>query len=123
MAVARTYRDLNVWKLSMDLAECCYSITQNFPKDELYGMTSQIRRASVSVPANIAEGYGRDSKGYFIQHLQIAQGFLKELETHFILVQRVKLACSDEVERLLMRADEVGRLLRGLIKSVKNREE
>ena len=67
----KSYRDLVVWKAGIELAELCYEVTTSFPRDELYGMTSQIRRASSSVPANIAEGYGRDSTGQFIQFLRL----------------------------------------------------
>lgn len=79
----QSYRDLKVWQEAVNLAEICYRFTKTFPKEELYGMTSQIRRASVSIAANIAEGYGRKTRGEYIQFLYIAQGSLKELETHF----------------------------------------
>jgi four helix bundle protein len=80
-----SYRDLEVWQFSMQLAKEIYSITREFPKEELYGLTSQNRRASVSVPANIAEGYGRDNAGDYARFLQIAQGSLKEVETLLLL--------------------------------------
>ncbi|SIP97223.1 four helix bundle protein [Rhizobium sp. RU20A] len=73
----------------MDLAVGCYELTRRFPRDEMFGLTSQIRRASTSVAANIAEGHGRDATGFYIQHLKFAQGSLKELETHLILSSRV----------------------------------
>jgi four helix bundle protein len=76
----------------MALAEECDRLTRAFPKDELYAMTSQIRRAAASVPANIAEAYGRETRGEYIQFLRVAQGSLKELETHLLLSQRVQLA-------------------------------
>ncbi len=75
----------------MDIAVDCYGLTKNFPKDEVYGLVSQIRRAAASVAANIAEGYGREATGAYIHHLKIAQGSLKELETHIILSSRVGL--------------------------------
>ncbi len=78
----QSYRDLRVWQKGMDLAEICYLITREFPKEEMYTMTSQIRRAAASIPANIAEGYGREYRREYIQFLRIAQGSLKELETH-----------------------------------------
>jgi four helix bundle protein len=86
----QSYRDLKVWQEAVNLAEICYCFTKNFPKEELYGMTSQIRRASVSIAANIAEGYGRKTRGEYIQFLYIAQGSLKELETHLLISQRVE---------------------------------
>jgi four helix bundle protein len=91
----RSYKDLEVWQRAMSLAEDCYRLTAEFPREEIYGMTSQIRRASVSVAANIAEGYGRDQTGPFIQFLRISQGSARELETHLILAGRVKLLRSD----------------------------
>ena len=69
----QSYQDLQVWQKSMDLAEACYNLTRSFPKEEMYGMTSQIRPAAVSMPANIAEGHGRELTGSFIQFLRIAQ--------------------------------------------------
>ncbi|UBF24866.1 four helix bundle protein [Kovacikia minuta CCNUW1] len=82
MGAIESYRDLTVWQESMSLAESCYRMTKTFPKEEIYGMTAQIRRASASIPANIAEGYGREYRQEHIQSLRIAQGSLKELETH-----------------------------------------
>ncbi len=105
----------------MDLAERCYEETRLFPKEEVYGLTSQIRRCSVSVAANIAEGYGRDSDGSFVQFLRISQGSLKELETHIILSGRIGILKQDPVTDLLERADEVGRMLRGLIRSIQRK--
>ena len=78
----QSYRDLVVWQTAMALAVDCYQLTRNFPRDEMFGLTSQIRRAAASIPANIAEGHGRENTGAFIQHLRIAQGSSKELETH-----------------------------------------
>jgi 23S rRNA-intervening sequence protein len=74
----KSYKDLDVWLMAMALAESCYRATRNFPREETYGMTAQIRRASASIPANIAEGYGRDQTGGFIQFLRIAQGSTRE---------------------------------------------
>ncbi|MEQ1899760.1 MAG: four helix bundle protein [Devosia sp.] len=87
----KSYRDLIVWQASVDLATRCYEATSAFPRSELYGMTSQIRRASVSVAANIAEGHGRDGTATFIQFLRIAQGSLKEVETHLVICSPVGL--------------------------------
>jgi four helix bundle protein len=113
-----SYRDLRVWREAMDLAEACYRLTAKFPRDELFGMTAQIRRASVSIPANIAEGYGRNSKGAYGQFLKVAQGSLKELETHLLLVERVGLATNDVTAPILASCDSLGRMLRSLIRSV-----
>ena len=90
----QSYRDLKVWQLGMSLAVECYRLTRTFPKEEMFGMTSQIRRAAVSIPANIAEGNGREQTGAYIQFLRISQGGLKELETHLLLSSQVNI-CSE----------------------------
>ncbi|WP_428527667.1 four helix bundle protein [Pseudorhodoplanes sp.] len=106
----------------MTLAEQTYCLTSRFPKDEVYGMTSQIRRSAVSIAANIAEGHGRENSGSFIQFLRIAQGSVKELETHLLLSERVGLAKSDDVAPLRQRCDELGRMMRSLIRSIQRRQ-
>ena len=111
-----SYQDLKIWQEGMNLAVMCYQLTQTFPKEERYGMTSQIQRAGASIPANIAEGYGRESKGDFIRFLQIAQGSLKELETHLILCQRVNLATPDQIQPLLQQCEKTGKMLRAFIR-------
>jgi four helix bundle protein len=113
-----SYRDLLVWQGSVDLATRCYELTAGFPSSELYGMTTQIRRASVSVAANIAEGHGRDGTGSFIQFLRIAQGSLKELETQVVICGRVGLLDDQVVGALEERCDEIGRMLRALIRNL-----
>ena len=102
----------------MELAVAAYKLTAEFPRDELYGLTSQIRRSGASVPANIAEGYGRESSGAYIQQLRVAQGSLKELETHLLLASRVGITTMLIVTPLLDRAEEVGKMLRSLIRSI-----
>ncbi len=113
-----SYRDLRVWQHAMELAVLCYQLARGFPKDELYGMTSQIRRASASVAANIAEGHGRDTRREFIQFLRVAQGSLKELETHVVLSQRVELSTPQRVAPVLEKCDALGKMLRALIRSL-----
>ncbi len=106
----------------MTLAEMCYHLTKTFPKEEApWGMTSQIRRAAASVPANIAEGYGRESRAEYIRFLQIAQGSLKEVETHLILSERVGLAQSETVADALKQCETVGKMLRSLIRSLQSK--
>ena len=102
----------------MDLAVACYEFTRGFPRDEMFGMTSQIRRAAASIPANIAEGYGRDNRGDYIHHLRIAQGSLKELQTHLDLSVRVNMTKPEAVEPILTAADRVGRMLRALYRAL-----
>ncbi len=114
----RSYRDLRVWAEAMALAEAACRLTLLLPKSELYGFTSQIRRASASIPANIAEGYGRESKGAYVQFLRISQGSIKELETHLLLAARIDLVDELAIEPIMVHCETVGKMLRGLIKSL-----
>lgn len=109
-----------MWQRAMDLAVECYGLTKEFPREEAYGLVSQIRRAAASVPANIAEGHGRDATGFFIQHLKFAQGSLKELETHLMLSNRVGLVALPKIEQAMRLADEIGKMLRSLIRSLQD---
>ena len=102
----------------MDLAAEVYRLTRAWPKEEIYGLTSQARRAAASIPANIAEGYGRQSSASYSQFLKVARGSLKELETHLLLAERVGLAAQGTLGDALLQADEVGRMLGGLIRSL-----
>ncbi|KAB2848898.1 MAG: four helix bundle protein [Hyphomicrobiaceae bacterium] len=117
-----SYRDLKVWQAAMMVAERSYRLTQKLPKSEVYGMTSQIRRASSSIAANIAEGHGRESSGSFVQLLRVSQGSLKESETHLLLAVRVSVVKAEDVEPLLQQCDELGRMLRSLIRSIQRRQ-
>ncbi len=119
--VVVSYRDLVVWQRSMDLAESCYRITATFPREEIYGLTSQIRRAAVSVPSNIAEGNGRENTGAYIQFLRVAQGSLKELETQLLLAGRIGIAAEDRSRPLLNECEEIGKMLRSLIRSLQSK--
>ena len=119
----QSYRELGVWQKAMTLAEECYRTTRAFPKDELFGMTSQIRRAAASIPANIAEGQGRQSTKEFLRFLSISRGSLKELETHLILCQLVGLLSDEQLESLLNLTDEISRMLSGLRKSLEQRRD
>jgi four helix bundle protein len=114
----QSHRDLVVWQKSMDLAVAAYRVTAPFPSDERYGLTSQIRRSAASIPANIAEGYGRESAGAYAQQLKVAQGSLKEYETHIELAHRIGLITADALTPHAKSADEIGRMLRALIRSV-----
>ena len=107
----------------MDLATNCYRITAAFPKEELYGLTSQIRRAAVSVPSNIAEGNGRENTGAYIQFLRVAQGSLKELETQLLLASRIGVTDQDRSGPLLDECEEIGKMLRSLIRSLQAKIE
>jgi four helix bundle protein len=106
----------------MALAEACYLLTRGFPREELFSLTSQIRRSAASVPANIAEGHGRENTRSFIQFLRIAQGSLKELETHLLLAVRVGVTGSAKMDDLMERCESVGKMLRSLIRSLQRKE-
>lgn len=114
----QSYRDLRVWQEAMKLAELCYVQTKGLPREEQFGLTAQMRRAAVSIPANIAEGWGRDNSGSYIQFLRIAQGSLKELETHVLLAERVLPGSLPDTGVLLNQLEAVGKMLRGLIRSL-----
>ena len=118
----KSYRDLLIWQRGMDVVEACYRLSKRLPDDERFGLTAQMRRAAVSIPANIAEGHGREVPGSFIQHLRIAQGSLKEVETLLLLVQRLELAEPDLVEPILLSCDELGRMLRSMIRVVQEKQ-
>jgi four helix bundle protein len=118
----RSYKDLEVWQKAMQLAEDCYRATSEFPREEVYGMTAQIRRAAVSIPANIAEGYGRDQTGSFIQFLRIAQGSAREVETHLILAGRARLLPDDVRDRLLDECERISKMLRSMIRALESRQ-
>ncbi|MBY3071363.1 four helix bundle protein [Rhizobium laguerreae] len=117
-----SYRDLKVWQFAIELSVVCYEVTRTFPREEIYGLTSQIRRSSASVAANIAEGYGRENRGSFAQFLKIAQGSLKELETHLIIAGRIGFLQASALDELLDRCDEIGKMLGSLIRSVQHRK-
>ncbi|MEH3118781.1 MAG: four helix bundle protein [Methylorubrum populi] len=119
----RSYRDLDVWQAAMTLAVSCYEFTRPFPREEMFGLTAQIRRAGASVAANIAEGHGRERTLSFIHFLRIAQGSLKELETHIILASRVGLADKQSASDLVARCESLGRQTRGLIRSLQRRAD
>ena len=119
MAV-RTYRDLLAWQRAMELVVAVYKCTRHFPKDEIYGLTSQLRRAAVSVPSNIAEGQGRGIGAEFKHHLRISQGSLQETETQLLLAEQLGYIDPSEAEHALCLAGEVGRLNRSLNASIKS---
>ena len=118
MSEIKDFKDLIIWQKGMHIAEKCYKLTKSFPKDELYGMIQQIRRASVSIPANISEGYGRRSKGDYTRFLNISQGSINELQTHLILSERVGLCEKKDIELILSLILEETRMIAALIKKL-----
>jgi len=113
-----THKNLEVWKKAMDLAMQVYSLTARFPKEELYGLTSQMRRSAVSIPSNIVEGVARHSRKEFIQFLHIATGSVAELETQLLLATRMGFISRDNP---FSRIKEVRKLLLGLLRSLKRK--
>ncbi len=117
----RTFRDLGVWQKGIELVVECYRASECFPKSELYGLTSQLRRAVVSVPSNIAEGKGRRSTKSYLHFLDIAYGSLTEVETLLEIAARLALLSPEALQLLLDRTSEIGRMLNGLINSLERR--
>lgn len=116
----KTYKELGVWQKAVDLTTEVYKITRQFPDDEKFGLTSQIRRAAVSIPANIAEGWGRGPTRENIQFLLISRGSLMELETHGIISASLGYLPREEFAGLKQQVDEIGRMLNGLIHTLRN---
>ena len=111
----KTHKDLEVWKRSMDFVVDLYSVTKIFPNDELYGLTSQMRRAAVSIPSNIAEGSARQGNKEFIHFLYIALGSTVELETQLIIAYKLNYINKEKYDFLNVQLSEIGKLLNGLI--------
>ena len=114
----RNYQELIAWQRSMDLVESVYKVSRVFPREELYALTSQIRRAAVSIPSNIAEGQGRRTTSDFLRHLSIAYGSLREVETQLFIAERLSYLTAAQLEPVMAYAGEVGRLLNGLMNSL-----
>lgn len=114
----RSHRDLVVWQKAVELVVMVYEVTKTYPRDELYGLTNQTRRAAVSIPANIAEGQGRRMKGEYRQCLGNSRGSLLELDTHLEIGLRLSYLNSERHARIQDRIQEVGRLTNGLLRSL-----
>lgn len=119
----RRYRDLLVWQKAIAWVEAVYAATADWPADERFGLTSQVRRAAVSVPSNIAEGCARRSTGDFVRYLLIAQGSLAEAETQLIIAHRLAYLSEAALSSLLDPADELSRMLAGLITKLEERRK
>ena len=118
----KTHKDLDVWKSSIEMVTILYQITSNFPKEEIYGLTNQLRRSAVSVPSNIAEGAGRNSHKEFLQFLYFATGSLSELETQVIIASNLKYINDEQRQNMDILINSIFKMLSGLIKSVKTRD-
>ena len=115
----KSYRELLVWQRAVELTLLVYRLSEGFPTRETYGLAAQIRRAGVSVPSNIAEGYGRGSRKEYIQFLCIAQGSLKELETQVIISERLGFSSATAAGDVLAESEVVGKMLGGLLRSLR----
>ena len=118
MPQGHSFRELKVWKLSMDLVEQIYAISKDFPADERFGLTAQIRRASVSVPSNIGEGARRKRRNAFLHHLDIALGSQAEVEVQLEIASRLRFLSKNDYRRIQANVEEIGRMLNGLIVSL-----
>ncbi|GAB5537601.1 MAG: four helix bundle protein [Rubricoccaceae bacterium] len=114
----QNYTGLKVWRASMDLTDLVYEATASFPKHELFGLTSQVRRAAVSIPSNIAEGWGRGKTGEYLQFLRYARGSLYEVETQLRIAVRRGYADQEVVGRLIASSTEISKMLAGLTKAL-----
>ncbi len=119
----KSYRDLEVWQKAMNLVVDCYQMTKGFPKSEVFGLASQLQRAAVSIAANIAEGRARQHTKEFLQHISIAYGSLAEMETHIHIAKRLSYISEDQMQEMLKKASEIGRMLNGLRKSLHNKKK
>jgi len=119
----RSYKDLIVWQKARLLVRLVYEITRSFPKEELYGLSLQMRRAAVSVPSNIAEGYGRGTRKEYIHFLQTARGSLYELETQLLLAADMNYMTADQAALVAHQVGESSRLLFGLLASLRREKE
>ena len=119
----KTHKDLEVWKKSMDLVTKIYKLTRNFPKEELYGLSNQMRRAGVSIPSNIAEGAGRNSSKEFLQFLYYAKGSLSELETQLIISYNLEYISKEQKQDIDTVINNIFKMLSGLIQSLKEKEK
>ena len=118
MGTINSYKDLKVWNKAMDLTTMVYDALKTFPPKEEYGLSSQMRRCSVSIPSNIAEGYGRNSTLDYCRFLQIALGSVYELETQVELARRLDYIDNDTANKLATQLTEVGRMLNSLINKI-----
>ena len=114
---------LIVWQKAMDSVTEIYKVTSSFPSSERFGLTSQIRRAAVSIPSNIAEGHGRKATGAYLHHLSIAHGSLMEVETQLQISARLELINADSLSDLTSRTNEIGKMLNGLSRSLSTKDE
>jgi four helix bundle protein len=119
--MAQHYKDLIAWQKAMDLVTAIYTLTDRFPKREVYSLTDQIRRAAVSVPSNIAEGQAHFNPREFLHFLRHARGSLAELETQILIARRLRYCNQNDEVPILQQVDELSRILSGLVNSLKEK--
>jgi four helix bundle protein len=119
MAVQQGFKGLDAWQKSMDLVETVYRVTRSWPDDERFGLTNQIRRAAVSIPSNIAEGHGRASNGDFQRFVAIAYGSLAEVETQFLIAERLDYLSASDATALRKQCASVGQVIQGFSRFLK----
>lgn len=120
MGEIKSFKDLKIWQQSMELVLIVYKMSEAFPETERYGLTSQVRRSAVSIPSNIAEGYGRRSKNDYKRFLQISQGSLYELETQLILANQLKFISTEEINEVATRMEAISKMTNKLISILNN---
>ncbi|HKQ99968.1 MAG TPA: four helix bundle protein [Pyrinomonadaceae bacterium] len=118
----KSYTELIAWQKAMDLVQKVYETVRAFPKEEIYGLTSQLKRAAISIPSNIAEGQGRKSTREFLHHLSIAYGSLMEVETQILIAIRLEYLGQQDAELIAAQTAEVGRLINGLSNALTNKQ-
>ncbi len=111
----QSYKNLIVWQKAIDMVEMIYQVTRNFPKEELYGLTNQLRRAAVAIPSNVAEGHARASTAEFVRFLSIARGSLAEVETHLVIAQRLGYPSNDQLAPILSLQIEINKMTNWLM--------
>lgn len=116
------YKELTVWQKSIDLVELIYGIVKRLPKEETYALADQMRRAAVSIPSNIAEGYGRNAPKEYARFLSIARGSKYELETQLLICVRINYLDEKDIEKAMVLCDEIGKMLTVLIGKLENKE-
>ena len=114
----KTYRDLNIWSLGIDLVKDIYRLTENFPKQEMYGIVSQMRWSAISIPSNVAEGFKRYHNNEYRQFLYITLGSCAELETQVTIAKELKYIQADKETTLLEKLDHIGRMITSLLKKL-----
>ena len=115
----KNYKELNVWNKAVALAVQVCKVTKGFPPDERFALSAQIRRAATSVPANIAEGWGRGTTKEYIQYLLIARGSLMEVETHAVIAHQLQYLTKPQIESVQQQIEEIGKMLNGLIQALR----